>query len=80
MVLMDLRGFQAHNAGCRFELATLAQAQRLARVVVLVDAQTDRACAEADAASAPAGRFVWVDAGQIGAATQREALRRLFPD
>ena len=80
VVLMDLRGFQAHNAGCRFELATLAQAQRLARVVVLVDAQTDRACAEADAASAPAGRFVWVDAGQIGAATQREALRRLFPD
>ena len=80
VVLMDLRGFQAHNAGCRFELATLAQARRLARVVVLVDAQTDRACAEADAASAPAGRFVWVDAGQIGAATQREALRRLFPD
>ena len=28
VVLMDLRGFQAHNAGCRYELATLAQASR----------------------------------------------------
>lgn len=80
VVLMDLRGFQAHNAGCRFELATLARAQRLARVVVLVDAQTDRACAEAEAACAPAGRFVWVDANRVGAATKREALRCLFPD
>ncbi len=80
VVLMDLRGFQAHNAGCRFELAALAQAQQLTRVVVLVDAQTDRACAELEAARAPAGRFVWVDAGKVGAATKREALRCLFPD
>ncbi len=80
VVLMDLRGFQAHNAGCRFELATLARAQQLARVVVLVDAQTGRACAEADVACAPVGRFVWVDAGKVGAATKREALRCLFPD
>ena len=80
VVLMDLRGFQAHNAGCRFELAALAAATRLARVVVLVDAQTDRACAEADAAGAPAGRFVWVDAGAMGAATRREALRCLFTE
>ena len=77
---MDLRGFQAHNAGCRFELATLAQAKLLTRVVVLVDAQTDRACAEAEAACAPAGRFVWIDAVTVGAATQRDALRCLFPD
>ena len=28
VVLMDLRGFQAHNAGCLYELATLAHATR----------------------------------------------------
>ena len=32
VVLMDLRGFQAHNAGCRYELATLARASRKLRV------------------------------------------------
>ena len=78
VVLMDLRGFQAHNAGCRFELGTLAQASRLARVVVLVDAQTDRACAEADAAGAPAGRFVWLDAARIDRVTRNALLQALF--
>ena len=78
VVLMDLRGFQAHNAGCRFELGTLAAVQRLARVVVLVDAQTDRACAEADAAGAPPGRFVWIDAARIDTTTRRAVLRALF--
>ncbi|MBX3611861.1 MAG: hypothetical protein KF871_18360 [Hydrogenophaga sp.] len=60
IVLMDLRGFQAHNQGCRHELTVLAAAGHLQRVVVLVDGHTDRATAEADAVSAPAGRFVWV--------------------
>ena len=45
VVLMDLRGFQAHNAGCRYELSTLAQASRELRIVVLTDSSTDRAAA-----------------------------------
>ena len=77
-VLMDLRGFQAHNAGCRFELGTLAAVQRRTRVVVLVDAHTDRACALADVADAPAGRFVWLDAVRIDRATRSAVLRALF--
>jgi hypothetical protein len=60
LVLMDLRGFQAHNAGCRFELATLARAPHVQRVVVLTDERTDLAVAKGDAAAAPARRFVWI--------------------
>lgn len=61
VVLMDLRGFQARNAGCRHELATLAQSSHVGRVVVLTDAATDRASADAAAIGAPAGRFSWLD-------------------
>ncbi len=45
VVLMDLRGFQAHNAGCLHELAVLSRQSGLQRVVVLADAVTDRAAA-----------------------------------
>jgi hypothetical protein len=76
-VLMDLRGFQARNAGCRHELGVLAAAPQLQRVVVLVDARTDRATAEADAAAAPAGRFVWVDAGRLGGRQAGEVVAAL---
>jgi hypothetical protein len=76
-VLMDLRGFQARNAGCRHELGVLAQAPQLQRVVVLVDAHTDRATAEADARGAPAGRFVWIEAGRLGARKAGEVLAAL---
>ena len=82
VVLMDLRGFQSHNAGCVHELATLAHAssepQRLARVVVLVDGQTDRAAADAAVAGAPAGRFVWVEGSGTGARERRQVLSSLF--
>ncbi len=61
VVLMDLRGFQAKNEGCRHELATLARSDRIGRVVVLTDATTDRASADAAAAGAPAARFAWVE-------------------
>jgi hypothetical protein len=76
-VLMDLRGFQAHNAGCRHELGVLARATHLQRVVVLVDERTDRATAETDAAAAPAGRFVWVSAGRLGGRQAGEVLAAL---
>jgi hypothetical protein len=78
VALMDLRSFQAHNAGCRYELGTLARAPRLARVIVLTDGQTDRAVAQASTEGAPAGRFVWLDTSTINASTQREVLARLF--
>ncbi len=75
LVLMDLRGFAAHNAGCRFELGVLARAAHLQTAVVLTDASTDLATAQADAAAAPAGRFVWL-ALPAGAVAARQAARR----
>jgi hypothetical protein len=78
VALMDLRSFQARNAGCRYELGELARARHLARVVVLTDAQTDRATAESAVALAPPGRFVWLDASSIDGAKQREVLESLF--
>jgi hypothetical protein len=76
LVLMDLRGFQAYNAGCRFELGVLAHAAHLERAVILGDEGTDFAVARADAADAPAGRFVWIDLGKPGR-KQRISRRRL---
>ena len=78
VVLMDLRGYQAHNAGCAHELGVLARAPHLARVVVLVDATTDRAAASAAAAGAPAGRFVWLDTLRIDRRHARHVLKHLF--
>ncbi len=78
VVLMDLRGFQAHNAGCVFELETLARAARPLRVVVLTDAATDREAATRAAAGAPASRFTWVETPRGGAAQQRAVLAQLF--
>jgi hypothetical protein len=78
VVLMDLRGFQAHNAGCLHELATLAAAERALRVIVLTDAQTDRAAADRAVAAAPQGRFVWVEATRVDARKRAEVLAQLF--
>ncbi len=78
LVLMDLRGFQAHNAGCAHELAVLANAARIRRVVVLADAATDRAAAHGAGAGAPADRFVWVDASRVGRRLTRVVLQQLF--
>ena len=78
VVLMDLRGFKAHNRGCRHELGVLARAPRLERVVVLTDGDTALTEARQDAANAPAGRFVWVDGSRIDTARRHEVLRSLF--
>jgi hypothetical protein len=78
VALMDLRSFQARNAGCRYELGELARARHVGRVVVLTDAQTDRATAQSAVALAPPGRFVWLDASSIDDAKQREVLESLF--
>jgi hypothetical protein len=78
VVLMDLRGFQAHNAGCRYELATLAQASRNLRVVVLTDSRTDRAVAQESVASGRQDRFTWIEASHFNARKRREVLAHLF--
>ncbi len=78
VVLMDLRGFQAKNAGCRHELGVLSQAANVQRVVLLHDERTDRATAGADIAAAPEGRFVWVEAGSLSAGVVRQILGRLL--
>jgi hypothetical protein len=78
VVLMDLRGFQAHNAGCCHELATLARAQRLTRVVVLVGDQTDRAAATAAAAGAQEDRFLWLETTGTWTHERRQILESLL--
>jgi hypothetical protein len=78
VVLMDLRGFQAHNTGCRYELATLARASRTLRVVVLVDARTDRAVAQEAVGSGQHERFIWIEASAFNASKRREVLAHLF--
>ena len=78
VVLMDLRGFQPSNLGCRHELAVLSGADHLRRVVLLHDAHTARTVAEADTAGAPAGRFVWIEAGRLDRARSGQVLRALF--
>lgn len=77
VVLMDLRGFQAHNAGCRHELAELARAPAVHRVVVLYDERTALDTARADTAGAPTDRFVWLRAGHLDRKTANTILRAL---
>ena len=77
-VLMDLRGFAAHNAGCRFELGVLARAAHLQGAVVLTDASTDMTTARADAAVAPRGRFVWLALPAAAAAARRATRKRVM--
>ena len=78
VVLMDLRGFQAKNVGCLHELATLARAERVGRVVVLTNADSDRATADAAVAGAPAERFSWIDVRPGTRLDHRQLLSRLF--
>lgn len=78
VVLMDLRGFQVHNAGCRYELTTLAQASRELRVVVLADSRTDRAAAQEAIASSRQERFTWIETSHFKPGKHREVLARLF--
>lgn len=78
VVLMDLRGFHAHNAGCRYELTTLARASRELRVVVLTDGRTDRTAAEEAIASGRQERFTWIEASHFNVNKRRQVLMRLF--
>lgn len=78
VVLMDLRGFKPHNAGCCFELDVLARTPRPLRITLLVDEGTDRAAAESWVAGAPLERFTWIDTQRIDARTRDDVLASLF--
>ena len=78
VVLTDLRGFSAANAGCRYELGVLARAPHVRRVVVLYDGHTDRTTAGQDTAAAPHGRFNWLDVSRLDAGRSREVLAALL--
>jgi hypothetical protein len=78
VVLMDLRGFQEKNLGCRHELGVLAFAANVRRVVVLHDAATAREVAESDIAQAPVGRFVWLNTDRLGQRMASEILAALM--
>ena len=78
VVLMDLRGFQAHNAGCRYELGALARATRDLRVVVLTDDETDRDAAAVSIGESRPGRFLWLDSSRIDTRKRRELMANLF--
>jgi hypothetical protein len=78
VVLMDLRGFQAHNAGCLYELATLAHVSRSIRVVVLTDRRTDRTVAREAVSSGQHERFTWIEASHFNGSKLREVLAHLF--
>ncbi len=77
VVLMDLRGFAATNAGCLHELRVLTGARQLRRVVLLHDARTDRAAAQAVVGTGGA-RFVWIDAAAAGARHTGKILAALL--
>lgn len=78
VVLMDLRGFQAKNQGCRHELGVLGTVPHVRRVVLLHDATTAQAVAQADVAQAQAGRFVWVEAGHLNQRKVAEIMTALL--
>jgi len=61
VVLMDLRGFGPSHRGCLHELGRLGASSHLQRVVLLADASTDRATADAALAARGAPAVVWVD-------------------
>lgn len=79
VVLMDLRGFQARNAGCRHELQVLAGAPTLSRVLVLIDSQTDVALARELTAQAAPGRFDWLGTESGRGLPSRDIVRALLP-
>jgi hypothetical protein len=60
-VLMDLRGFSRHRAGCVFEIRCLAQSNLPFRTVFLVDETTDRGFVSETWAAAAKGASAHAD-------------------
>lgn len=62
-VLMDLRGFSRHRAGCVFEIRSLAESDLPFRTVFLVDESTDRGYVSETWAAAAKGAAAGVNGG-----------------
>lgn len=78
VVLMDLRGFTAANAGCRHELERIAAASHLGGVVLLFDETTDRALAgEILGDAGPGPPLHWILAGGRRLARHAEVMAAL---
>lgn len=78
VVLMDLRGFQASNAGCRHELATLAATARDVRVVLLTDGRSDGDAARTAIAGGRGERFRWIEVARLDRHMRRRVLASLL--
>jgi hypothetical protein len=76
-VLMDLRGFNATNSGCVFELHRIADGGRLVRTLFVVDRRTDLSLLRETLASRLGGAEPPLNLVQMEAQTQRD-LRGLF--
>lgn len=77
VVLMDLRGLAANNAGCLYELGVLSRAADLRRVLLLCDRRTDRVAAAA-ATSEASERFEWMEVDQLDGRAADAILGRLI--
>jgi hypothetical protein len=74
---MDLRGFQAENRGCLFELGVLSHAPHLRRVVLLHDGGASLAQAQ-DSLGAARTRSVWLNAKRLDKRMVQRVLRALL--
>jgi hypothetical protein len=77
VVLMDLRGFQSQNEGCRFELEVLASSSRELRIVALTDVATDRGVIN-QITGDRAHRFVWLDVDRLSRRTVESIMTSIF--
>jgi hypothetical protein len=78
VALIDLRGFQLQNEGCRFELAALAHATGDLRVVMLTDGGTDQDAIREATAGGHAERFTRVELERFDRRSLERVLGALF--
>lgn len=78
VALIDLRGFQLQNEGCRFELGALAHASRDIRVVMLTDRGTNQDAIREAIAGGPAERFTMVELERLDRRSLERVLGALF--
>lgn len=76
-VLMDLRAYSADRAGCSHELSVLAYQAHLKKLVILFDADTDKASAERLLADSRL-KISWIDSGKTTADSADAILNALL--
>lgn len=78
LALTDLRGFQLQNAGCRFELETLAHAARPIRAIGLTDQSTDHEAIREAIGEGHSERFTWLQVERLDRPSLERVLGALF--